>query len=43
MLATIIAFGYLGLDEQLTMLQTAGAIAVITGVVIVTLKPATRP
>lgn len=40
---TTIAFGYLGLDEQLTMLQTAGAIAVITGVVIVTLKPATRP
>lgn len=39
---TTIAFGYLGLDEQLTMMQVAGAIAVIAGVVIVTLKPGTR-
>lgn len=39
---TTIAFGYLGLDEQLTVMQVAGAIAVIAGVVIVTLKPGTR-
>lgn len=39
---TTIAFGYLGLDESLTPIQIAGAIAVIIGVVIVTLKPGRR-
>jgi drug/metabolite transporter (DMT)-like permease len=39
---TTIAFGYLGLDESLSPIQIAGAAAVITGVVIVTLKPGKR-
>ncbi len=39
---TTIVFGYLGLDEQLSVMQTMGAIAVIAGVVIVTLKPGAR-
>jgi drug/metabolite transporter (DMT)-like permease len=39
---TTILFGYLGLDESLSTLQLAGAAAVITGVVIVTLKPGKR-
>ncbi len=36
---TTIAFGYVGLEERLTPLQCAGAIAVMIGVLIVTLKP----
>lgn len=36
---TTIVFGYIGLEERLTLLQGVGAIAVMIGVLIVTLKP----
>jgi drug/metabolite transporter (DMT)-like permease len=36
---TTITFGYLGLEERLTLLQGVGAVAVMIGVLIVTLKP----
>lgn len=38
---TAIALGYIGLDEIMTPLQTAGAALVLVGVVVISLKPRT--
>jgi drug/metabolite transporter (DMT)-like permease len=38
---TAIALGYLGLDEIMTPLQIAGAVLVMVGVVVISLKPKT--
>jgi drug/metabolite transporter (DMT)-like permease len=37
---TTILFGYLGLDEKMTTLQIVGALLVLAGVMLVTLRPA---
>ena len=39
---TTIFFGYVGLDEVMTPMQVVGAALVLTGVMLVTLKPAPR-
>jgi len=36
---TTVAFGFFGLDERLAPIQLAGAAAVVTGVIIISLKP----
>ncbi len=37
---TAIVFGYVGLDETMTLLQICGAVLILAGVMIVSLKPA---
>jgi drug/metabolite transporter (DMT)-like permease len=39
---TTIFFGFVGLDEVLTVMQVIGAVLVLAGVLLVTLKPASR-
>lgn len=39
---TTVFFGYVGLDEVMTLLQIVGAVLVLAGVLLVTLRPASR-
>lgn len=39
--ATTIFFGWIGLDEHMTLLQIAGVVLVLGGVMLVTIRPKT--